>query len=299
MKYVSFEVSLIVLLPAIALCVYVYIKDQAEKEPIGLLATLFGAGAVAFIPAYYSEKLVTGGIDLLFEKYMQFSAEGALSYSSFGTELAHNALCAFFGFSLVEICIKWLILYLFTRKNPHFNYLFDGIVYSVFISIGFVAIENIQFAWVNGWETLGIKVLSSLPCHLFIGILMGYYYTMWHVRYKANGFENQMLSAGIVEKDNVRSSAVWLIASLVIPFFVKGLYAMMSLSTMDIIHSLFYFTVFMLYGCSFITIEQMASKDCNSKRYLCRILAKGHPEIALETIENIVNNNGVKEADGK
>ena len=46
MNHFSFELALVAVLPAIALCAYVFFKDRAEKEPIGLLAFLFGAGVV-------------------------------------------------------------------------------------------------------------------------------------------------------------------------------------------------------------------------------------------------------------
>ena len=39
------------LLPAIALCSYIFAKDRVEKEPIGLLLLLFGLGAVSCYPA--------------------------------------------------------------------------------------------------------------------------------------------------------------------------------------------------------------------------------------------------------
>ena len=45
------------LLPAITLCVYIYIKDRAEKEPIGLLLGLLGLGCVICLPAALLETI--------------------------------------------------------------------------------------------------------------------------------------------------------------------------------------------------------------------------------------------------
>jgi RsiW-degrading membrane proteinase PrsW (M82 family) len=266
-------------------------KDKVEKEPFSLLLSLFGAGALSFFAVHYVEIFITGLFDKIFEEYRFFSPEGILTYSSTAAETTHNLLCAFLGFSLIEIVVKWLILYVFTHKNPNFNYLFDGIVYSVFISLGFAAIENLWFAWENGWNTLGLKIISSLPGHLFVGILMGYYYTMWRVRYKANVIENKMLEKGIVEKDNIRSSAIWLISGIVIPFLIYGLYCMLSFGGSEIITTAFYFLTFLLYGFCFISIDQIADKDCESKRYICKIISKGHHGLSNQVIEELVDQN--------
>ena len=59
-------ISLLAILPALALGAFIYAKDRGDKEPFSLLALLFGAGAAAYIPLYFIEKWITGGIDALF-----------------------------------------------------------------------------------------------------------------------------------------------------------------------------------------------------------------------------------------
>lgn len=289
MNHVSIELSLIAVLPALFLCGYVFFKDRIEKEPIGLLALLFGAGAVAYIPVFFGQEFIIGLIDNAFADSITFGPSGAKTYASTGDEMTHYALCAFVGFSLLQILVKWALLYFITHKNKNFNHLFDGIVYSVFLSLGFAVAENIHFVWQNDWDMLLAKLLTSVPCHLFIGILMGYYYTMWHVRFTANGIENKMLRSGIVAKDKIRTSAPWLICSLLIPFAVNGIYMFAGSIRRDIVTAIFYSAVFLLYGISFVMIDHIAAKDCSSTHYLCRIIAKGHPELAQEDIESIVN----------
>lgn len=291
MNHFSFELSLLALLPGLFLCGYVFYKDRVEKEPFGLLALLFGMGAVAYIPSYLLQELVIKWIDKAFAGSMRFSAEGILTYSSSNTELLHHVLCAFFGFSLIQVCIKWAVLYLGTHKNKHFNYLFDGIVYSVFLSLGFAVAENLHFALQNDTDLLLAKLLTSIPCHLFIGILMGYYYTMWHMRFIANGIENEMLKEGLIREDKVRSSAGWLICSICIPVLVSSLYSLSASTTNRTLLLIFYSAVFILYGLSFIAINRIASQEDSSARYLCRVIAKGHPELAREEIERMVRSD--------
>lgn len=289
MNHFSFELSLIALIPGILLCGYVFYKDRVEKEPVGLLALLLGAGAVAYLPACFLQTLAVKLIDKIFASGMEFSAEGMLTYSSAGTELLHGILCAFIGFSLIQICIKWAVLYFGTHKNRNFNYLFDGVVYSVFLSLGFAAAENIHFAFRNDADMVVAKLLTSVPCHLFIAILMGYYYTMWHLRFTVNGIENKMISKGIVKADKIRSSAGWLICSFVVPLLVSGLYTFAGSSSDKNVTLIFYFVVFILYGLSFITVNQLAAKETDMKSYLCRVIAKAHPDLTKEEIEKSVS----------
>lgn len=289
MNHFSLEMSLIAVLPALFLCGYVFYKDRVEKEPIGLLAVLFAVGAVAYVPAYFAQELIVGLIDKAFAVQMSASPEGLITFTSKTAEFTHMSLCAFLGFSLVRVVIKWGALFLVTRKNKNFNYLFDGIVYSVFISLGFAVSENVHFIIQNDIEMLAAKLLTSVPCHLFIAILMGYYYTMWHMRFAANSIENDLLKAGIVEKDNIRSSAIWLVSSLLIPFAVNGIYVLAGSVNSDTVTLIFYAAVFLLFGISFLAIDQIAARDSSYGRYLYRIIAKGHPELSAEKIKAAVN----------
>ena len=297
MNHFSFELSLVAVIPAVILCGYVFYKDRIEREPIGLLALLFGAGAVGYLPVCLLQDLIVQGIDALFKNSITFSAEGTIVYGSVGVELAHLSLVSFIGLSLIQIIVKWCLLFFITHKNKNFNYLFDGIVYSTFLSLGFALAENLHFALQNSPELLGAKLLTSVPFHLFVGILMGYYYTMWHVRFTANRIENRMLKEGIVKEDKVRSSAVWLAASLLIPLAINGIYLLAGSGRYDTVTFVFYFAVILLYGISFLVVGRMSSKDCSSERYLCQIISKGHPDLSIEQIKSIAD--AVAEGEGK
>ena len=295
MNHFSFELALVAVLPALALCAYVFFKDRAEKEPFGLLAVLFGAGVLAYVPSVFVERLLLSIIDSCFANFISISPEGLVTFESAKSEVSYLVLCAFFGFSLIRICFQWLVVFLVTHKNKNFDYLFDGVVYSVFVSLGFAISENVHFLMQNDIELLLPKLITSVACQLFVGIIIGYYYTMWHMRFNANKIENALKEKDIIKKDNIRSSAKWLIAGIAIPFLTSGTYALAGSLHNDIIKIVFYTAVFTVFGLSFQAIDQMASKDGSYGKYLYKIIAKAHPELSPEIIDNALTSESGSE----
>lgn len=288
MNYVSWDIALVVLLPALLLCGFIYCKDKIEKEPIGLLALLFALGAAVCIPTVMLERAISGGIDRLFSDHIVFGVDGAAVYSSELAYALHSFLVSFFAIAAVEVCIKWCILYFVTRNNKHFNYLFDGIVYSVFISLGFAACENLRFAWVNGWDTIVLKALSSIPSHLFVGILMGYYFSRWHVHREAREAEIRFLELGIIEKRVFGRPWKRLLLSFVLPMGICGGFLFVLSIDSVIVKTLFYFVIFTLYGLSFVSVDRIASRDTSSKKFSERLLCDKHPELEGAPIDRII-----------
>ena len=143
-----------------------------------------------------------------------------------------------------------------------------------------------------------VKLMTSIPCHLFVSIMMGYYYTMWHTRFIVNRIEKNMLSAGIVKEDKIRSSAGWLVCSIIIPMFVSSLYSFTSVNKNQTVVMVFFAVVFLIYGLSFVTINHIASKETDVANYLCRVIAKGHPELTKEDIEKGVSSDGNADKEG-
>jgi RsiW-degrading membrane proteinase PrsW (M82 family) len=192
------------------------------------------------------------------------------------------------GYSLIRSAVIFLVLWLITHKNKNFNYLFDGIVYSVFVSLGFAVFENIHFILQNNLELLLPKLITSVCCRLFIGIIMGYFYTMWNMRFAANQIENKLLKAGVVEKDNIKAATPWFVASIVVPMLISGLYYLAGSLQNDNVVVVFYTAVFFVFGASFLTINQIAKKDVSYGKYLYRIIAKGHNKITPQIIEQVM-----------
>ncbi len=64
-----------------------------------------------------------------------------------------------------------------TWKDPNFNYRFDGIVYAVFVSLGFAALENITYVLGYGLTTALLRALLAIPAHMGFAVFMGIFYS--------------------------------------------------------------------------------------------------------------------------
>ena len=155
---------LIAIVPAIALMIFIYFQDNHEKEPISLLLKIFGLGILSAIPAMILERI----------------ADPIISVTFGGTNLIFHAVTALFGVAIIEEGVKFGAAYFLTWRNKTFNYKFDGIVYCLFGSMGFAAIENVMYIFMSGEEaalSTGIsRGLLAIPCHGMCAIFMGYYY---------------------------------------------------------------------------------------------------------------------------
>ncbi len=160
----TWMIIVIALIPAIFMMVYIYLQDNHEKEPLGLLLGIFGLGILSAVPAIILEWLAEKVINLTFG----------------GMDLVYLAVTAFFGVAVIEEGVKFLAAYILTWRNRHFNYKFDGIVYCLFASMGFAGIENVMYLLMENTDTvlsLGIsRGLLAIPCHGMCAIFMGYYY---------------------------------------------------------------------------------------------------------------------------
>ena len=147
-------------LPAAFLLYRVYKMDTIEKEPWSILRKLLLWGALSGIPAALVESLLTGVVQNLLE-------EGTLLY---------NFVFGFIVAALVEESFKFFFLYKFTFKNPTFTYRFDGVVYAVFVSMGFAILENVLYVFQGGLGVALSRALLALPLHAACGVYMGIAY---------------------------------------------------------------------------------------------------------------------------
>ena len=63
-----------------------------------------------------------------------------------------------------------------TWRNPEFNYRFDGIVYAVFVSLGFAAIENVMYVMQYGLGVALTRAFLAVPAHFGFAVCMGTFY---------------------------------------------------------------------------------------------------------------------------
>lgn len=147
-------------LPAYVLLRYVYRHDTIEKEPAGLLWTLLLMGCLA--------ALSSGLLEAVGERLLN----AFVSPSS----PVYTILLAFLVVSAVEEGMKLFFLKRRSWEHPAFNYRFDAIVYAVFVSLGFAALENVQYVVNYGLSVALPRALLAVPGHMSFSIFMGVWY---------------------------------------------------------------------------------------------------------------------------
>ena len=147
-------------IPAIALLVYVYRADTIENEPPQLLLKLVLLGVIATAAAKVVEYIGVVVLNALFRT----------------ESFLYLALLYFGVVGFAEEGAKYLLLKRATWESPEFNYRFDGIVYAVFVSMGFALWENIGYVLANGFGTALIRAMTAVPGHACFGVLMGCWY---------------------------------------------------------------------------------------------------------------------------
>jgi protease PrsW len=145
------------LAPVLIIAIYVYIRDMYEKEPMGRLLLAIGSGVLIVPPVLMAEKFLHGGADLL-------------------TGLSKPLYTSFVVAAFTEESFKYLAFILFIWKSKHFNEKFDGIVYSVFISLGFAAVENLIYVLPGGYQVGIMRAFTAVPAHALFGVSMGYHF---------------------------------------------------------------------------------------------------------------------------
>ncbi len=177
-------------LPAAVLMFYIYRKDKVEREPGRLLAKLLFGGVLAALASMALEY----GSDYLLTIYAEHTT---LSVAGFGVLTAASV-------AVIEEITKFFFLRRFSWNHPAFNYRFDGIVYAVFVSLGFAAFENILYVfYYGGLEVAVPRALLAIPAHMSFAVYMGLMYGM------AKGCENR----GDESKVNLLQTAGFVLAS--------------------------------------------------------------------------------------
>ena len=147
-------------IPAIILLVRVYRADRLEKEPAGLLLSLVLLGILSTLLAALAEQLGDVAVSWFFP-------DGTLEY---------NLLMFFVVVAVSEEGFKYLLLKKRTWNSPHFNCQFDGLVYAVFVSLGFALWENISYVLQYGLGAAAARALTAVPGHACFGVFMGSWY---------------------------------------------------------------------------------------------------------------------------
>lgn len=274
------------LLPSVVLCVYVFKKDKHEKEPIGLLLLLLAAGVLICFPTVS----VCEGVDKLITKiFFPFTTEFEGGYYLDGWIFKLYALVDnFIGVALIEEGFKWLALFLITRNNRNFNSLFDGIIYAVFISLGFASFENLLYTFNYGLETALLRMVTAVPGHMFDAVIMGYYYSWYHIRSITRKWEITLSKDGLIP-DNIPKEpmAKDFIFSLLMPVLAHGFYDFCCNVNEAWATKAFAAFLTFLYIFCFVRIKKMSRMDTNDKNIVLAILCEKYTAVAQGVTELI------------
>lgn len=147
---------ILALAPVAAILLFIYYRDRYEKEPFKLLFTSFLFGAISVLPVILVEQF--------FSEFLVFF------YGTFKVFWQSFVVAA-----TTEEFFKFVFLYWLVWRQTNFNEKFDGIVYAVFVSMGFAAVENVMYVFDFGIQTGFIRAITAVPAHFLFGVTMGFY----------------------------------------------------------------------------------------------------------------------------
>lgn len=195
----------IALAPIVIILLTIYIKDKYEKEPVKLALTGTLYGIIISIPITFTEKYIT-------------------NFAPNANSIYYPFFISFIVASFVEETYKYIILKFLIWKNNNYNEPFDGILYAVYISLGFAMIENILYVFnpiIGGLYTAIARAIFSIPAHAIFGVYMGYYLSKEKFLKKIKIF------------------------SILVPIFIHGIYDLLLFTKIK--YSNIFFIMFFVY----------------------------------------------------
>lgn len=229
---IDFNVLLILaaVIPAIILMIVVYKFDKLEKEKPSMLLKMAIFGVLSVNIAILLERIGETVLCLF------FSPEDKI----------YDVLLYFLVVGLSEEFAKYFLLHTGSWHNKEFNCQFDGVVYSVFVSLGFALWENISYVLHYGFGTALLRAVTAVPGHACFGVFMGIFYGL------ARGYR----ARGKHKAKNVCKLMAWLV-----PAAIHGAYDYVA--TVDSQSGDWIFTGFVLvmFAVSLLLVIRMSKKD--------------------------------------
>ena len=188
------------LAPVFIIAFYIYNRDRYEKEPVLILLRALFIGFICVIPVVIIENILT----------VLYNGTAGINEAAY---------TAFVVAGFTEEAVKYSVFILFFWNNKNFNEKFDGIVYAVYISLGFAAVENILYVFSGGYGVGLVRALTAVPAHGLFGIMMGYYFGL--------------------ARFNPKYRVINLLTAFVLPFVSHGLYDFLILGNTQFLLSAF------------------------------------------------------------
>ena len=226
----SFNFILIIaaVVPAVVLMIKAYRLDRLEKESPSMLWSLIKAGVLSSLIALVEERVLS-----------------ALLNISVPADSVLYGVILYFGIvAFAEESSKYIMLKRNSWRSPEFDCQYDGIVYAVFVSLGFALWENISYVMTYGFYTAIVRALTAIPGHACFGVFMGVFY----------GLAKKYERAG-----DASLSSAFRVLSVVVPALLHGAYDYIASAEV----SSWYFVIFIaaLFACSYILVSKASKND--------------------------------------
>lgn len=155
----SINLFILAIAPTITYLIWIYLKDKYDREPVKELSKFFTLGVLVSVIAIMFEWVL-----LKFDYIKGYTNIIYLSFIVAG---------------LTEEILKAVVLIPNLLRERNFNEELDGVVYSVFLSLGFATVENIIYIILedkNMAFQIGLtRAVVSIPAHIIFATIMGYY----------------------------------------------------------------------------------------------------------------------------
>lgn len=158
---------LVAAITPVVIFLYLIYRNDTHKEPFKILFKCLIGGFFAVI--------LTLALNIPIAHFKYF----------FNFPFGNEFFDAFFSAAIPEEFSKFIPLYLIVWKSKDFDQHYDGIVYAVFVSLGFALIENVMYVMSGGMNVAAMRAILTIPGHGFFGVLMGYYLSL--ARFHQNG----------------------------------------------------------------------------------------------------------------
>ena len=143
--------------PALAIALYIYLRDMNEREPYGMLLLSMVYGGIAFF--------ISRGIGFLLHSVIYTGDQGTM----------YKVISAFLFTGLLAELFKFLILRGVIFYYKAFNQPFDGIVYAVMVAMGYVIAGNSLLVFSGETETAALRMVTAAPAHAVFAVIMGFF----------------------------------------------------------------------------------------------------------------------------
>lgn len=217
------------ILPVVLIGLFVYKKDR-EKEPTSLILSLFLAGVFSVI-----------FVLIISEIFISISP--VLSGLKENMSLFEIAIHTFIGIAIVEEFFKWIFVYKIGWNNKEFDHIYDMIVYAVFVSLGFAAIENLFYVYQYGVYVGIMRAFLAVPGHAIFGVVMGYCMGMAKINFINNNNQN---------------GKKYFLLSFILPVLIHGTYNFLLMTNMPILIIIFFVFIALAYKVAFKKINKLS-----------------------------------------